>query len=65
MDFHGLFIQVAGATKAIRLEIDIKNDNADEPAITKTSANANEYEVNKLYYYEIASPATSGIFTLY
>ena len=55
MDFYGLFLGIKDATKVVRMEIDIKNDNGDPPAITYVS---NVMSVNSINYYEMDATAT-------
>mmetsp|Transcript_12548 Transcript_12548/g.16960 ORF Transcript_12548/g.16960 Transcript_12548/m.16960 type:complete len:95 (-) Transcript_12548:3560-3844(-) len=60
MDFHGLFVQVSGKTKVIRLELKIANDDADEPAITKEPAKNNQFKIDNTVYHELATPSTQN-----
>ena len=55
MDFYGLFLGIKDATKVVRLEIDIKNNDGDPPAITYVS---NVMSVNSINYYEMDATAT-------
>lgn len=55
MDFYGLFIGVENASKVIRLELDIDNDDADPPQIIYANGVQNIAAVN---YYEMAATST-------
>lgn len=51
MDFYGLFIGVEGASKVIRLELDINNDDADPPLVIYANGVQDIAQVN---YFEMA-----------
>lgn len=54
MDFHGLFVQVSGATKVVRLEIDIANDGVlSESNISYDGSTSNSISINAINYFEL------------
>lgn len=59
MDFHGLFVQVSGATSVIRLEIDVANDGVlAEATITTDSSNKNQITFANINYFELDATNT-------
>lgn len=56
MDFYGLFLGIEGATKVVRLELNIGTDG--DAAMETVTRTANLLDIDSINYYEMATTST-------